>query len=966
MPARVSVVGAIRVEAGGRTVEAGLSARRTRRLVAALAVSPGGLTAAELADRLWDSPPSTWNAALRGAVAAARTALAEIGLGGQELLVTSASGWVLRADREVDLERAAALSEEAREQVELAPAIAFARAEEALSLVDGEVLSGEDAEWIADLRRRRAQCEREALAALADAALVLGRPAKAQHAAERLVRADRLDEPAHRRLIQAIAASGDRAGAIRAFEEVRSLLADELGVDPSPETAAVYLELLRSGTGATGSLRLRPTDAFVGRHAEFALVDEALRAGAPVTLIGTGGIGKTRLALESAHRSDLPTQGGRYWVALGDLRDTGLVAVTIARAIGGADAADPLAAVVTALAPLGSSLLVLDACELVADEVVDAAQRLLEEIPGLSLLATSRAALGLPGERTIEVGMLDAATSAETLLRARLTERGVGRILTGASPEVIEELCGRVGGVPLAIELAAAQLRSVSPRDLADDLVGVTDVVANLIEQGYDALDEHEASLVRTLAVVDGTAPLSIVRLLVEGAGIAPRRVARLLSSLGESGLARVDRNEQRWRYGLDEHARDFARAATVRGERERVLAALFTALDDLAPSDATAPPGEFAPALSTASDAFRTVFGAVDAGIDRDAALDLAFRLHRFWSTTGLAEGRHWYHRLLDGAGVTESASLCRFASGWLAYWAGDVSEGLPLLRKAADELLDTHPAYAARALIYAAGLSDDADEVSASLSEVERAVAIAGGVSPGLASSAELARAAVLAERGDPAAVASATRAMSILPPGAPDAQRQAFAANAALLAWRVGDVEASRAWVDGAVDLLRERSISRVQLLIASAGGALHRRDFTAAEELAATALEDTDAIGLDREAILAAAIRVHALLADDRRDDALAVARGRLDDQTATLHGGASALALETAALLVPDATARTPLLATASGIRAAGSRPVPPDLAWAGWFSPDDEPDEAAMTLALTTREALALARSLLA
>ena len=322
MSVRVHVVGRLVVERDGERIEGGpLAARRTRLLLVALAATEGRSTAAELAGRLWSEPPPTWAAALRGAIAALRGALEPIGLGGTTLIRTASDGWHLAAGTTTDIEEAERAAGAAAAAAGERPGDAVPLAETAIGLLDGEVLAGDDAPWIESLRRRRAQAESTALGALAEAALALGRWSTVVAAASRLLERDPLDEPAARHLIRALASSGDRAGAIRAFERSRAALVDELGVDPSPETTAAYLEVLQSGSAPSGALPPVPRNRFVGRADLRRAVLDAIGTGVPVTLVGRGGMGKSRLALEVAHDRGATAPGGRFWVGLGDLPD---------------------------------------------------------------------------------------------------------------------------------------------------------------------------------------------------------------------------------------------------------------------------------------------------------------------------------------------------------------------------------------------------------------------------------------------------------------------------------------------------------------------------------------------------------------------------------------------------------------------------------------------------------------------
>ncbi|MFW8745724.1 hypothetical protein, partial [Mesorhizobium japonicum] len=162
-------------------------------------------------------------------------------------------------------------------------------------------------------------------------------------------------------------------------------------------------------------------------------------------------------------------------------------------------------------------------------------------------------------------------------------------------------------------------------------------------------LDEREAALFRAWGAVDGSLSLGMAASLASP-GTAPGRVARLLAELADSGLLGVDRAGPRWRYRQDDQVRAFARARLDEHEGAgAVLSAVAGAVRGLLPEDARTPPSGFREAVTDASDAVRTVLeAAATGGLPRSVGLELAFRLHRYWTVVGLAEGRYWLHRLL------------------------------------------------------------------------------------------------------------------------------------------------------------------------------------------------------------------------------------------------------------------------------------------------------------------------------
>jgi len=946
---RIRLVGPIAV-LGPQGVVSGspLAGRRVRLALAALASSPEGLSSRALAERIWDEPPSTWSASLRGTILALRGALEPIGLGGQKLVQTTAGGWSLTPGVSVDLLEAGVVVSAAERLLSDGAAESALDAMAAVAdVIGGDLLAEEDAAWLDELRARLSAISDRALAVEAEAALVLGRSATAADAARRLLERNELDERAHRVLIRALAASGDRAGAIHAYEECRAILADRLGTDPGPETTAVYLDVLRSGASGTGNLPALPRNGVFGRQEELAVAGAALAAPGVVSVLGRGGVGKTRFALHAAHAAVAELPGGRFWVSLGDLSSSGLVVVTVARAAGADAGADPVAATIARLAPLGPALLVLDGCENVADGVAELLAVLQAAAPELRILTTSRRPLEVPGERKIELAPLPvpthdgaafARTAAVQLLADRMASRGQQLALDARNSEAVLQLCARCGGVPLALELAAAQLNSMAVADLLDMLPaaarGAEDVVDSLLEQSFESLGAEAAALFTAWGAVDGALPLSLATTLA-GAISSPGRVARLLGELADSGLLYIDRAGPRWRYRQDDQVRRFARARleTAGGARE-VLSALADGLRGLLPDDARTPPGGYRDTATDASDAFRTVFaGAVTGTVARQTGLELAFRLHRYWAVTSLAEGRYWLTLLLDQADDGAWTPLALFASGYLAYWAGESAVAQPQLEDAARLLRGVDDGFAARSLVFAAGLADDRDRPAEAMTDLRTAIELAEKLDdPNLLVTASMGIASVLAERRDGAATEYAMRALAICRERASEDQLKATLATTAMVLWQVGDLEAAREVIAEAEPLLMpgEARIARAVLASAAAGVALQDGHLEQAARLAELAVHDGEELGIEREVPLAQALLSKIALVRGQRARAARAALDGIDAAEALDFAYPMAICLEAAAELSSDDDAHS-LRAVATRIREAGDRPAPAGL-----------------------------------
>jgi DNA-binding SARP family transcriptional activator len=321
MSVRVSLAGRLEVETDGRKLDATRLPGRQGRVVLAYLVAERDrlVPSEELAEAVWgSSPPPTWRPALRGAVSKVREFLEELELPADDMLTSSSGCYrlVLPSDATVDVELAAGEADAAERALaggDLERALGAA--DTARALAGRPLLPGQEGGWVEQRRAAWQQVLVRALQVMVDAWLAHGRGDAAVQPATELVGLEPFRESAHLRLLRAHAAAGDRGEALRAYDRCRRLLAEELGVDPSPELEAAYLELLREQTVAAPSrralleaafpARARGEGPFVGRGPELAHLQAAwtgARAGQRrlVLVAGEAGIGKSRLAAELA------------------------------------------------------------------------------------------------------------------------------------------------------------------------------------------------------------------------------------------------------------------------------------------------------------------------------------------------------------------------------------------------------------------------------------------------------------------------------------------------------------------------------------------------------------------------------------------------------------------------------------------------------------------------------------------
>ena len=609
---RVNLLGGVSVASDGVTVSGmALGGRRARVALAALALSGNQLTGGQLAALVWaDQPPATWQVALRGIIGGLRAACAPAGGAGQHLIVTAPLGYRLADGVEVDVAMAADELRQAEDMISQGRHQAvIEHAEPVARLSGGQLLPDEDGAWLSPHRQAVDALARQAMELVVSAAGALGDHDRAIGAARRAIAADQLDERAYRALIVALDRAGDRSGAVRAFEQCRAVFAEHLGVGPSADTIDVYLAALRDRAAGSDARLPVITSTFVGRERELAVLAGLLAQPGLITVAGPGGVGKSRLVLGAVSgRADFP--GGRLWVSLAPVAQDALVAATVALAAGvpvGTEEAS--AALAEHLAPLGRVLLVLDGCEIVVDGVASLAAELLTACPYLTLVVTSRVALSVGGEHVVGVEPLaaPAGTEAGALLASVPVRLLLDRVRDGGGELAIDDrlapyvasLLDRCGGLPLALELVAAQLAAIPVGDLLDHLAQVMvegdDQLRSVVRSSYDLLDADEATVFRRLAVLDGPAGLAVVRQVVSGGQIEGFRVVRILRELDARGLVTVDRSGPHWRYQQDDDLHRYARELLIAADEEgAALVRLAGAIAVLLPDDARAAPAPF------------------------------------------------------------------------------------------------------------------------------------------------------------------------------------------------------------------------------------------------------------------------------------------------------------------------------------------------------------------------------------
>jgi predicted ATPase len=497
-----------------------------------------------------------------------------------------------------------------------APAQAIGLLEEALGLWRGPALA-EFAEqpWAQAEAARLEELRLQAIEALVELRLAVGGHVGMVGELEGLVAAHPMRERLRGQLMVALYRSGRQADALGVYQQAREALAEELGIDPSPELQRLHHQILvqDSALDATGGPPAAPAHnlperltSFVGRDAELGEVGKLVEQYRLVTVIGPGGVGKTSLAIELARRLVGGYPDGVWLVELAALQDPAMLAEVVVASLGlDAEPGEPGTRPPAPLDRLAefvrdkALVVVLDNCEHLAAVCAGLVQRLLRAGPRLRVLATSREVLGVAGEAVwpvpplavpagpagagldlelgLELGVGEVGLGPEVLVRfdaVRLfVDRAVaadpGFVLDGANGPVVAELCRRLDGLPLAIELAAARTRALPVAELAARLDDRFRLLAGggrtserrqqtlraTIDWSWELLEEGDRRLWRRLSVFSGGWTLAAAEVVGAGEGLEGAGVVEGLVRLVDRSLVVAVGGEPA-RFGLLESLR--------------------------------------------------------------------------------------------------------------------------------------------------------------------------------------------------------------------------------------------------------------------------------------------------------------------------------------------------------------------------------------------------------------------------
>ncbi|WP_433672842.1 BTAD domain-containing putative transcriptional regulator [Nocardia sp. CA-136227] len=722
----VNVLGGLAATVSGRPVD--LGGLRQRSLLAALiAAYPREVSADRLLEQVWHDAAEPSVSSLHFGISKLRDRLEpERRRGAEGVIVRSGTRYQLALDADrIDAHRFAGQLADAESACAAGDSAAGLRAyETALSEWKGAPYADiADADFVRPEIARLTGLELRARKALVELRLDTGRIEAALADAEALVAAHPLDERVWELAALARYRAGRQSEALAALRDVRRLLDTELGIEPGVglrelETAILRHdeELLPGSAGAVQAVTPliaatcpmpAPRTQLIGRADELDEIYRAVRESRLVTLVGTGGVGKTRLAVETCRRllRTPAAEDQSWWVDLAPVESDDLVAATVAAAmqVCGASTPERLADIVATW----ECTVLLDNCEHVLDGVAGVVNVLLTRCPRVRIIATSREPLALDGERVIDVPPLD-ESEAVLLFAARAAGMVEGWSLEDRVREPVRRICADLDGIPLAVELAAAQLRVLSEQQIADGLADRFTLLeggsrtaplrqrrlADTIDWSYRLLDPAEARLLRDISVFAGSFDIDAAA-AVHGA-TSSMAVLAPLTGLVRRSLLRVQPASSPRRYRLLQTIREFALTRCEAGELERARAAHRQCVLERAQAAAAhlrdARSAQSMDTLNRDVAEHRAAIASAFAAGDPAYVLRLAAALYWFWYrrgfieegipaiTTALASSEPPDHGV-DAA----TLSLALGGLGGLHYLSGDPVRGVAMAERAA-----------------------------------------------------------------------------------------------------------------------------------------------------------------------------------------------------------------------------------------------------------------------------------------
>ena len=681
----VCLLGGFSVSVGGQPIEEHWRLRKAKTLVKLLALAPGHWLHRDIVvESLWpNAEPEAASNNLHQIVHNIRRMMGpeSVAIHGEVVRLCPAGG--LSVD--VDLfEQAAARARRSSDIAEL---------QDAIAIWTGPLLPEDQyAGWAEEHRERLAETHAALLILLGSKLSERGDQEAALAILEPLASARPLDEHLHQVLMAALAGFGRRWEAIEAYERLRDALEAEYAAEPEPETKALYRRLLTGGKptpGTTPHNLPEQTTSFIGRRRLLTELSAGLERTRLLTLTGVGGVGKSRVALELARLAAASTDfpDGIWFVELAGIQDPEVVPFTVASALRVVlrSRPNPTATLAEQLTTR-TLMLVIDNCEHLIEVCCDLVQQVMRRCPDINIVTTSREPLALPGELVYRVPSLELPpirgdVDLRKVFRLEAVQLFVERAwltapafkLNDKTAGPVTQICHRLDGIPLALELAAARLAHFTVNELADGLGDALSLLGQrqrgrldrqqtltaTLDWSHGLLDVDEQTIFRRLAVFAGGFDLDAAAAVC---GQAASTAASLVSRLVDKSLVHAEPAGRKTRYRLLEVVRQYAQARLneadeLAGSRRRHLEWYAAAAAAHDPERGKAVVGEPSSWFDVEHDNLRAAL-ATALATNPALALELTTATWRFWLNRGLiAEGARWLTLALDAS--TERSSL-------------------------------------------------------------------------------------------------------------------------------------------------------------------------------------------------------------------------------------------------------------------------------------------------------------------
>ena len=609
----VRLLGSVEIVTEHGQLDAGGPKERT--ILALLALTGRPVSQDRLIDDVWDEPPATARKTLQTYVWRLRNSLPA------GVVDTTPGGYVLRLETETDLARFERLIDEGADAL-LAhdPERARAAFRDAIALWRGQPFTGcSSTSALRACAVRLDELHARSIEGLIEAELGLGRHTHVVGELEQLLRITPFRERLWEMLVLALYRCGRQADALRACRRAREALIEELGVEPGPALRELEQAVLEQRPGlaaaalvdgatarASGAIAERPTPAplpaagnlprtttaFIGRGAELRRLVAEWPERPLISLTGVGGVGKTRMAIEAGRLARDRFVDGVWICELAAVSDGEAVphAVASALSIRPQERMSLLDSLVDAMRDR-HLLVIFDNCEHVLDATAEVAVRITASCPTVSILATSREPLAIAGERVWVVQPLIPEVEGVELFCDRAKEADAGFAPRPQDIAVITGMCARLDGIPLAIELAAARVRSMTIGDLADGLqdrfrilrrgsrsgLKRHQTLREAVQWSYDLLPADDRLLFDRLGVFASGFDRAAAEEVCADDRVDRDDVADVLSALVDKSMVAADRSGPRVRYRLLETLRQYAEerlheADDLRSARDRHL----------------------------------------------------------------------------------------------------------------------------------------------------------------------------------------------------------------------------------------------------------------------------------------------------------------------------------------------------------------------------------------------------------